>query len=91
VRPNPSICLLFVDGSVLPSDHSQGVIEARIGGIGEAIANLTERGVFEPVVKATIALSESGFVSITDAIAVGEVKQDSIKGEGIELTRSHSH
>jgi len=34
------------------------------------------------VIKATVALSESGFVSISDAIAVGEVKQDSIKGEG---------
>jgi hypothetical protein len=33
------------------------------------------------VIKTTIALSESGFVSISDAIAVGEIKQDSIKGE----------
>ena len=56
-------------------------MEAKIGGITEAIANLTEQGVLEPVIKATIALSESGFVSISDAIAVGEVKQDSIKGE----------
>lgn len=63
------------------SDHSQGVVEAKIGGVAEAIANLTEQGVFEPVIKTTIALSESGFVSISDAIAVGEVKQDSIKGE----------
>lgn len=66
---------------VSSSDHSQGVVEAKIGGVAEAIANLTEQGVFEPVIKTTIALSESGFVSISDAIAVGEVKQDSIKGE----------
>ena len=56
-------------------------MEARIGGVAEAIANLTEKGVVEPVIKATIILSESGFVSISDAIAVGEVKQESIKGE----------
>jgi hypoxia up-regulated 1 len=48
--------------------------------VAEAIANLTEQGALEPVIKATIALSESGFVSISDAIAVGEVKRDSIKG-----------
>lgn len=57
------------------------MVEAKIGGVAEAIANLTEQGVFEPVIKTTIALSESGFVSISDAVAVGEVKQDSIKGE----------
>jgi len=43
---------------------------------------LTEKGVVDPVIKTTITLSESGFVSISDPIAVGEVKQDSIKGEG---------
>ena len=32
------------------------------------------------MIKATITLSEPGFVSISDAIAVGEVKQESIKG-----------
>ena len=34
------------------------------------------------MIKTTITLSDSGFVSISDAIAVGEVKQESIKGEG---------
>ncbi|KAF9649521.1 HSP70-domain-containing protein [Thelephora ganbajun] len=61
-------------------DHSQGIAEAKIGGVAEAIANLTEKGVPEPVIKTTVALSESGFVSISDAIAVGQVKQDFIKG-----------
>jgi hypoxia up-regulated 1 len=42
---------------------------------------LTKQGVLEPVIKTTIALSESGFVSISDAIAAGEVNQESIKGE----------
>jgi len=32
------------------------------------------------VIKATITLTESGFISISDAIAIGEVKQDSIEG-----------
>lgn len=68
----------------MSSDHSQGIVEARIGGIPEALANLTDKGVIEPVIKATITLSESGFVSISDAIAVGEVKRDSIKGEETE-------
>lgn len=71
----------MVDGVFSSSDHPQGIVEAKIGGVAEAIANLTEKGVLEPVIKTTIALSESGFVSISDAIAIGEVKQDSIKGE----------
>ena len=33
------------------------------------------------MIKTTVTLSDSGFVSISDAIAVGEVKQESIKGE----------
>ena len=73
-------CLL-VDRFLPSSDHPQGIVEVKIGSVAEAIANLTEKGVVEPVVKATITLSESGFVSISDAIAVGELKQDSIKGE----------
>ena len=32
------------------------------------------------MIKATITLSKPGFVSVSDAIAVGEVKQNSIKG-----------
>ncbi|KAF9642311.1 hypothetical protein BDM02DRAFT_3193509 [Thelephora ganbajun] len=62
------------------SDRSRGIVEAKIGGVAEAIANLNERGVLEPVIETTIALSESGFVSVSDAITVGEVKQDFIKG-----------
>ena len=77
----PNCCPLLTCFFFSSSDHSQGVVEAKIGGVAEAIANLTEQGVFEPVIKTTIALSESGFVSISDAVAVGEVKQDSIKGE----------
>ncbi|EMD35137.1 hypothetical protein CERSUDRAFT_116612 [Gelatoporia subvermispora B] len=47
-------------------------------GVSDAIRNLTELGAVEPVVKATVSLSESGFASIRDAIAVGEYKSESI-------------
>jgi hypoxia up-regulated 1 len=56
------------------------MFEAEITGVEEAIGNLTERGAVDPVVKATLTLSESGFVSITDAIAFGEIKDESIAG-----------
>jgi hypoxia up-regulated 1 len=56
------------------------LIEVEITGVEEALANLTDRGAPDPVVKATIPLSESGFVSVTDAIAFAEVKDDSIAG-----------
>lgn len=56
------------------------MMEVELVNVTEAITNLTERGVVDPVVKATIMLSESGFVSITDAVAFGEIKDDSISG-----------
>ena len=56
------------------------MLEVEIMGVGEAIGNLTERGAVDPVVKTTLTLSESGFVSITDAIAFGEIKDESIAG-----------
>lgn len=56
------------------------ILEVHIGGVKEALANLTERGATEPVVKATVALSDSGFVSIKDAHAYAEVKDDSLTG-----------
>ncbi|TFK36492.1 Hsp70 protein-domain-containing protein [Crucibulum laeve] len=57
------------------------MLEAELIGVTEAIGNLTERGATDPVVKATLTLSESGFVSVTDAIAFGEIKDDSITGK----------
>ncbi|KAF9642404.1 actin-like ATPase domain-containing protein, partial [Thelephora ganbajun] len=69
------------------SDHSQGIFEAKISGVAEAIANLTEKGVLEPVIKTTITLSESGFVSVSDAIAIGEVEQDLIKAHTVKSSR----
>lgn len=57
------------------------MLEVEITGVAEAIANLTERGAIDPVVKATITLSESGFVSVTSAVAYGEIKDDSLTGK----------
>lgn len=57
------------------------MMEVELTGVAEALANLTERGAVDPVVKATITLSESGFVSVSDAVAFGEVKDDSIAGK----------
>jgi hypoxia up-regulated 1 len=56
------------------------MLEVDLVGVTDAITNLTERGAVDPVVKATLTLSESGFVSVTDAIAYGEIKDDSITG-----------
>jgi hypoxia up-regulated 1 len=61
-------------------DFPQRILEAEIIGVAEAIANLTELGVVDPVVKTTVTLSESGFVSVSDAIAYGEIKDDSLTG-----------
>ena len=56
------------------------ILEAHISGVVAALANLTERGAIEPVVKATVALSESGFITVKDAHAFAEVKDDSLTG-----------
>jgi hypoxia up-regulated 1 len=55
-------------------------LEVGIEGVAEAIANLTELGALDPVVKATVTLSESGFVSVSSAVAFGEIKDESIAG-----------
>ena len=57
------------------------MMEVEFGGVTEAIANLTERGAVDPVVKATLTLSESGFVSVSDAVAFGEIKDESLTGK----------
>ncbi|KAK0447909.1 Hsp70 protein-domain-containing protein [Desarmillaria tabescens] len=57
------------------------ILEVEVSGVAEAIGNLTERGAIDPVVKATLMLSESGFVSVTEAVAFGEIKDESIAGK----------
>jgi hypoxia up-regulated 1 len=52
----------------------------RISGVAEALANITEAGGIDPVIKATILFSESGFVSVPEAMAYAEMKDDSLAG-----------
>ena len=69
---------------MFPADISQ----AQIIGVSEALGNLTERGAIDPVVRVTVVLSDSGFAVVQDAVAFGEIKDDSIAGECI--SDSHS-
>jgi hypoxia up-regulated 1 len=62
------------------------MLEAHINGISEALANLTERGAIDPVVKATVALSDSGFVSVKEVYAFAEVKDDSLTGMNLSCS-----
>lgn len=63
-------------GNEIPVD----LLDVRISGIAEALANITEAGGVDPVIKATILFSESGFVSVPEAIAYAETKDDSLAG-----------
>jgi len=73
---------LFFDYKTAPAPgFPTRMLEVEIAGVAEAIGNLTERGAIDPVVKATVSLSESGFVSVTNAIAYGEIKDDSLTGK----------
>lgn len=57
------------------------LLDARISGVAEALANITEAGGIDPVIKATILFSESGFVSVPEAVIYAELKDDSIAGK----------
>lgn len=57
------------------------IIEADIKGVQEALKNLTDAGAIDPVIKATVMLSESGFASVQEVVAFGEIKDDSIAGK----------
>lgn len=52
-----------------------------ITGVPEALKNLTDAGAVDPVIKATLTLSDSGFISVPEAVAFGEIKDDSIAGK----------
>ena len=62
------------------SGFPREILQVQITGVAEALGNLTERGAIDPIVKLTVALSESGFVSAKDAVAYGEVKDESLTG-----------
>ncbi|KAJ3847020.1 Hsp70 protein-domain-containing protein [Lentinula lateritia] len=57
------------------------LLEVEFTGVAEALGNLTERGATNNVVKATVQLSESGFISVTEAIATGDIKDESLTGK----------
>jgi hypoxia up-regulated 1 len=62
------------------SGFPREILSAQIGGIAEALGNLTEREAIDPVIKATVTLSESGLVSVNEAVAYGEIKDESLTG-----------
>ncbi|RDB23436.1 Hypoxia up-regulated protein 1 [Hypsizygus marmoreus] len=73
---------IFIDYKhLIAPGYPQRILESEITGIAEALGNLTERGAVDPVVKATLSLSDSGFISISEAVAYGEIKDDSIAGK----------
>ncbi|KAM6493377.1 Heat shock protein 70 family [Amanita muscaria] len=78
-RDDFTISLDYKD--VVAPGFPQRILEAEVVGVAEAIVNLTDLGVVDPVVKATVTLSESGFVSVTEAVAYGEIKDDSLTGK----------
>ncbi|KAI9463516.1 Hsp70 protein-domain-containing protein [Russula earlei] len=64
-------------GSEVPVE----LLDVRISGVAEVLANITEAGGVDPVIKATILFSDSGFVSVPEAIAFAEIKDDSLAGK----------
>jgi hypoxia up-regulated 1 len=66
------------------------LLDARISGVAEALVNITEAGGVDPVIKVTILYSESGFVSVPEAIAYAEIKDDSLAGASKPSCRSRS-
>ncbi|KAG6857031.1 hypothetical protein H0H87_010704 [Tephrocybe sp. NHM501043] len=73
--------LYFDYKHLIAPGYPQRMFESEIVGISEALGNLTERGAVDPVVKATLMLSDSGFVSVSEAVAYGEIKDDSLTGK----------
>jgi hypoxia up-regulated 1 len=62
------------------NDFPVDLIDVRISGVAEALANIAEADGIDPVIKVTILFSESGFVSVPEAIAYAEMKDDSLAG-----------
>lgn len=75
-----------VDGLWWCRGYPADILSADIGGIAEALQNLTDLGAVDPMIKATVALSESGFVSVQEVIAFGEIKDDSLAGTFLSPT-----
>ena len=52
------------------------LVEASVTGVKEAVANLTELGTSEPIIKINVVITESGFVGIQDAFAYVDPKKE---------------
>ena len=63
------------------SGYPTDLVEASISGVPDALQNLNEAGAQNPVVKVTVALTESGLVSVSEAVMHGEIKDESLTGE----------
>lgn len=63
---------------ILHREYPSFIYEAKIGGVTEALMNLTTEGVPNPQIKASFGLTESGMVVVEDAVATGEIKRQSI-------------
>ena len=80
LRREPLVFRPVCSYSTRISEFPVKLLEAQITGVREAIANLTDLGDAEPVVKASVHLSESGFVSVPEVVAHVELKDDTIAG-----------
>ncbi|KAI0270836.1 HSP70-domain-containing protein [Russula aff. rugulosa BPL654] len=56
------------------NDFPVDLLDVRISGVAEAIANIAEADGIDPVIKVTILFSESGFVSMKDDSLAGKLK-----------------
>ena len=63
------------------SGYPGDILEAELRDVSGALQDLTDLGAVDPVVKATVVLSESRFVSTQDAIVFGEIKDTSLAGK----------
>lgn len=79
-RRKNDFSLAFTYKSPPASQIPVELLDARISGVAEALANITEADGIDPVIKVTILFSESGFVSVPEAIAYAELKDDSLAG-----------
>jgi len=79
-RHKNDFSLAFSYKEPLASEFPVELLDARILGIAEVLANITEAGGIDLVIKATILFSEFGFVSVPKAIAYAEIKDDSLAG-----------
>lgn len=52
------------------------LVDAKVAGVKEAVAELKELGTSEPVIKVNVAITESGFAGIQDAFVYVDPKKE---------------